>query len=52
MNSIDLETVLKSNVITSKYFMGIYSIDTIPCLSTKTDGFYIVNNDKKNGLGE
>lgn len=52
MNNYQLEFALKSNKITSPYFRGIFTIDTISCIEYNKKGFYVINNDTKNGNGK
>lgn len=52
MNGDQIIKIMKSHRKIKKYFKGVYSLDTIPYVSRKRKGIYIVNNDYKNGVGK
>lgn len=51
MNSRQLETILKNNKITKKYFLGIFSSDNIP-RHKKYPHCFVANTDRAGTLGE
>jgi hypothetical protein len=51
MNSIQIDSILKRNCHTKKYFKGVYSSNNIPLLE-KYPHCFIANTDKKGTRGE
>ena len=51
MNARQLETILKNTKITNKYFIGVFSSDTIPKIK-KYPHCFVANTDKQGTIGE